>query len=261
MTDIKKVFGIISDKVQTALAQQSFKREKVAGSDKEMVALFTGESIAYSVVYDTEKMLVELRSCSMTEDGPDNDWKSLAKWLFNPETDTPKEAESIANDFFDIVSSAASVKRAKQSKKKKGEDGNADPLFLSKRFVTYFPELKDMIREEQDKYESFRSVHFIRTNVVPRVNQLLERGAKNEMNKLAQMISTQYTNGDMDTRSIITMVILNSVDEKHIEKFEPLLSEELQKSWTYAKKMKGKKVKPEKPKKVMAAYSSDKLGR
>ena len=76
---------------------------------------------------------------------------------------------------------------------------------------------------------------------------------------MGQMISTQYANGDMDTRSIITMVILNSVEEAYIEKFEAVLSEELQKAWKFALKMKGKKVRPEKPKKSFAAYTADKL--
>lgn len=259
MYDMKKAFGIITDKVAEAVAPQGFKREKVSSTDKEMVALFTGEAVAYSVIYYTEKMHVVLRSCSMTEFGPDNEWKSMSTWMFNPETDTNKEAESIGNDFAEAVTAASAVKRVKQAKKKKSDDGSADPLFLAKRFVTYFPELKAEIKYEQDSYESFRGVHFMRTYVVPRVNELLTRGVKGEINKLAQMISTQYANGDMDTRSIITIVILNSIDEKHMEKFEPLLSEELQKSWKFALKMKGKKVRPEKQKKSLASYTSSRL--
>ncbi|MBQ8001311.1 MAG: hypothetical protein IJ298_08985, partial [Ruminococcus sp.] len=237
-----------------------FKREKVSSTDKELVALFTGETVAYSVIYYTDKMHVVLRSCTMTDEGPDNEWKSMATWMFNPETDTQKEADSIGNDFAEAVTNASAVKRVKQTKKKKSSDeGSADPLFLAKRFVTYFPELKAEIKNEQESYESFRGVHFIRTFVVPKVNELLSRGVKGEMSKLAQMISTQYANGDMDTRSIITIVILNSIDEQHIEKFEPLLSEELQKSWKFAKKMKGKKVRPEKQKKSLASYTSSRL--
>lgn len=259
MKELIKSFDIVTDKVAKALEAQGFKREKTANSDKELIALFTGEAVAYSVIYYVEKMHMVLRSCAMTEDGPDNDWNTMATWMFNPETDSAKEAESIGNDFADTVSATAVVKRVKQAKKKKGDDGNADPLFLSKRFVTFFPELKDTIRAEQEAYQEFRGVHFIRTYVVDKVNALIDRGVKGEMNKMAQMLSTQYSNGDMDTRSIITIVILNSVDEKNIEKFSPLLSEELQKAWTYALKMKGKKVKPEKPRKTMTNYSSNRL--
>lgn len=259
MKDLMKSFDIIVEKVAQSLASQGFKREKTMNTDKELISLFTGEAVAYSVIYFMDKKHVVLRSCAMTEDGPDNEWNTMATWMFDAETDGVKEAESIGNDFFDAVSATAVVKRVKQAKKKKTDEGNADPLFLAKRFVTFFPELKDTIKEERENYEEFRAVTFIRNYVVDKVNALINRSVKGELNKMAQMLSTQYANGDMDTRSIITIVILNSVEEKNIEKFMPLLSEDLQNAWSYALKIKGKKIKPEKPQKTFGNYSSNRL--
>ncbi len=258
----KKAFDIITGKVEVALKEQGFKREKIESTDAELLSLFTNETMAYSVIYTVEKMHMVLRSCAMTDEGPDNQWRTMSTWIFDPEHDTGKEAESIGNDFVEVLSSATVVKRVKQAKKKKSsDDGNADPLFLAKRFVTYFPELKDVVKEEQDGYESFRSVSFFKTYVVPLVNQMLEKGQKGELSKMAQMISTQYSNGDMDTRSIITIVILNNVDTKYHEKLKGLLSEELQKAWKYSLKLKGKKVRPEKKKRSLMTMAGDKLSR
>ncbi len=261
MTDIKKAFRIINDKLNDTLKGYNFKEQKVESSNaNEMVSLFTSETIAYSVIYYKDKMLCVLRSCTMTDEGPDNEWKTMATWMFNPESDTEKEADSIGNDFVEAVTSASAVKRAKQTKRKKsGDDGNADPLFLAKRFMVLFPELKEEIKKEQDTKEVFRGVYFTRTFIVPRVNQLLARGVKSEINKLSQILSTQYQNGDMDTRSIITIVILNSTDEKYREKLEEKMSDELKKAWSFALKMKGKKVKPEKVKKKSSAFSGSRL--
>ncbi len=252
MTDIKKAFGIITDKLNDTLKTQNFTKQKVESSNQnELVNLFTSETVAYSVIYYKDKMLCVLRSCTMTEEGPDNEWKTMATWMFNPETDTEKEADSIGNDFVEAVTSASAIKRAKQTKKKKAnsDDGNADPLFLAKRFMVLFPELKEEIKKEQDTKEVFRGVYFARNFIVPKVNELLARGVKSEINKLSQILSTQYSNGDMDTRSIITIVILNSTDEKYKEKLEEKMSDELKKAWSFAIKFKGKKVKPEKVKK------------
>lgn len=258
MTDIKKAFGIITDKLNDTLKGQNFTKQKVESSNtNEIVSLFTSETVAYSVVYYNDKMLCVLRSCTMTDEGPDNEWKTMATWMFNPETDTEKEADSIGNDFVEAVTSASAVKRAKQTKRKKNsDDGNADPLFLAKRFMVLFPELKDEIKKEQETKEVFRGVYFTRTFIVPRVNELLARGVKSEINKLSQILSTQYQNGDMDTRSIITIIILNSVDEKYKEKLEEKMSDDLKKAWKFALKMKGKKVKPEKVKKKKAGMFS-----
>lgn len=248
-----KEFRLIADKVKDALASQEIEEQKVTNdNDSEKVALFTNDNIAYSIVYYFDKQHILMRSCTMTEEGPDNEWRTLATWMFNPDTDGTKEAESIANDFVDAVSSAAAIKRIKttKTKKKKSEDeGNADPIFLAKRFVALFPEIKEEIKNEDEYYFPFRGVTFTKTYIVPKINDLLARGSKSEIEKLCHILSTQYSNGDADTRSIVTIVILNSIDESKWDEINGQLSEELQKAWKGARKFKGKKVKPEKPKK------------
>ncbi|MBQ4128983.1 MAG: hypothetical protein IJD68_04340 [Ruminococcus sp.] len=251
---IKKAFTIVTDKVNTVLEPQGFKKQKVDNSNAdEIVALFTGENVAYSVIYYTEKMHMVMRSCTMTEDGPDNEWKTMATWMFNPETDTEKEASSIGNDFADAVSSPVNIKRAKQTKKKKSDEGSADPVFLFKRLVKFFPELKEEIKYEEDTYYPFRAVTFAREHVVNKINTCLARGDKREITKLMGVLSAQYLNGDPDTRAIVTIVILNSVESKYQDIIEPLMSDELSKAYKSALKFKNKKVKPEKVKKAVTS--------
>jgi hypothetical protein len=40
----------------------------------------------------------------MTDEGPDNEWKTLATWLYDETVGTQKDADSIANDFIEGVS-------------------------------------------------------------------------------------------------------------------------------------------------------------
>ncbi|MBE6824839.1 MAG: hypothetical protein E7513_05780 [Ruminococcaceae bacterium] len=249
---IIKAFNIVCDKVYAALENQGFKKNKVDNTDaSEMVALFTGENVAYSVIYYVDKMHMVMRSCAMTDEGPDNEWKTMATWMFNPETDTEREANSIGNDFADAVSTPVNIKRVKQTKKKKSDESGADPVFLAKRLVKLFPQLKAEIKNEEDSYYPFRSVTFTREFIVPKVNTLVAQGSKAEITKLMSILSAQYLNGDPDTRAIITIVILNSIDEKHKEVIESLMSTDLLKAYKSALKFKGKKVKPEKVKKVV----------
>lgn len=248
---LNEAFAHISEKVEAALKPQGFTRAKITSSDdNELVSLFTSENMAYSVVYYKDKQHIILRECAMTDDGPDNNWKTLATWMFDPERDTMKEASSIANDFCDALSAPSAIKKAKQAKKsKKSEDGNADPLFLSKRFLTLFPDMKDEIRDEQDCYYPFRGVTFARASIVPRVNKLVHEGKAADLKKLGGILNAQYTNGDADTRSIITIVILNAIPEEDEAKIEEHLSDNLKKSYAHAKKYRNKTVKPEKEKK------------
>lgn len=248
---LKEAFEHICIKVEEALKPHGFTRAKISSSDdSEPVALFTSENIAYSVIYDSEKMHTVLRECNMTDDGPDNNWRTLATWIFDPDRDTLKEADSIANDFCDALATPKAVKRVKQAKKsKKGDEGNADPLFLAKRFLTVFPDMKDDIRKEQECYYPFRGVTFAKECIVPRVNEMVNGGSAADLKKLGGILTAQYTNGDFDTRSIITIVILNSIPEAVEAKMEEYLGDDLKKAFGFAKKYRNKAVKPEKEKK------------
>lgn len=247
---INQAFQTICDKVQAALAEQGFKKVN-AGSvnENEKVALFVSENLAYSVVYYHDKMHMVMRECGMTEDGPDNDWKTLSTWMFDPENDTMKEANSIASDFVEAISAPKAIKKvktAKKSKTKKDDEGNADPVFLSKRLVALFPELKEEIKNEEDCYYPFRGVTFARASIVPKVNKLVASGNTNDIKKLVGILSAQYGNGDADTRSIITIVILNAVDPQYDAMLEEYMSDDLKKAAKPARKFRGKTVKPEK---------------
>ncbi|MEG1427190.1 MAG: hypothetical protein RSC76_05830, partial [Oscillospiraceae bacterium] len=97
---------------------------------KGRAVLFSTDEVAYSIVYDKKRQRFELRSASFAADGKLSDWKSLALWLFDSEEGTRADAESIANDFLEVVQGPkriAAVQTAKR--KKKGEETNVDPQF------------------------------------------------------------------------------------------------------------------------------------
>ena len=249
---INKAFEIVNKKVESALSEQGFTKQNVSGTNSnELAALYTGETTAYSVIYYKDKKHMVMRSCSMTEDGPDNEWKTVGTWMFDPATDSEREAESIGNDFAESVSAPKFVQASKQKKKKKNsDDGNGDPVFFSKRLVPVFPELKEEIKTEEESYEQFRAVTFTREKIVPKVAALIESGDDKVIDKLSEILSNQYSYGDIDTRPLITMIILNSItDEEQKEAIGREMSDDLKKAWKAAEKYRGKKVKPAKKKK------------
>lgn len=252
MMMINEAFDFICTRVQEALEPQGFNKLNVSNTaNDEMVSLYANDAIAYSVIYYADKNRMVLESCGMTEDGPDNDWRALATWMFDPEVNDKKDANSIANDFISTVSAPVRQKTQRQQKKKKrDEDGNVDPVFLYKRLVTVFPELKEDIYNEEDCYSPFRSAAFAKAAVVPKVNALLSSGNRQQITKLGAVLNAQYKNGDMDCRSIITIVILNGIEGENNEQLmDEALDDMLKKAWKFARRYRGKNVKPEKPKK------------
>lgn len=257
--DINNAFDIIVQKFENTVSQKGYKRENVAESDGELTALFVGE-LAYSIVYTIQTKRVVLRRCAVEDSTPDNDWKILATWLYDPETDGAREAESIGDDFVETVKGPKQVAAAqKQKKRKKGEDGNVDPLFLANRMVTYFPELKDDIAYELAHYEQFRGITFADEKIAPKFNALVESASKERLGKLSAGLAALYSAGDLDTKGIVTYILLNTVEKD--EKFERLVeafSENDRKIAREARKLRGKKIKPEKPKKARG-YTADSL--
>lgn len=257
--DFKKAFDLIVGRVGVELEKLGYTKQKVTSEDdNEIVALFTSPDIAYSVVYYKDKQQMILRSCAMTEEGPDNEWKTLATWLYDEETSTPKDAESIANDFVEGVSGAVAIKRAKQvrQKKKKDDDGTANPKFLAKRFVAFFPELRDEIKYEEDGYFPFRGATFAKEKIAPKVAAYIKRATATEAEKLSGVFNLQYGNGDADTRSIITIIILNSLEDEDYNIISEYFDNDLKKAANAARRYKGKTVKPEKPKKKSVSKAS-----
>ena len=247
--EYKKAFDLITERVENELKKTGYTREKVASDDdNELVALFTSENVVYSVLYTVDRQLMTLRTCGMTADeGPDNDWKTLATWLYDDSVSTQKDAESIANDFVEGVSGTVAIKRAKQtkSKKKKSDDGNADPKFLAKRFITLFPELRDEIQEEEDCYYPFRGATFAKEHLAPKLPPFIKTAGKKDLEKLGSIFNTQYGNGNADTRAVITTVVLNSLDDAEYTKLAETFDKDLEIAARFARKYKGKTVKPE----------------
>ena len=240
----------ITERVAEVLEPKGYQKQNVE-TDKDYAALFTGESNAYMVVYNAKKQLTALKVCGMDDGQPDNQWKSISTWIFNPETDGNKEINSIVNDFTDFLAGGKpKITNKGKKKNKNSDDGNADPKFFCKRMVNVFPQLKEEIWAEEDGYDPFRGVTFTEEHIVPKVSQLMQTGNKQDIQKLANILNTQYSAGDLSTRSIITIVVLNSIKPEDEEKIEEYLSEDLAKAWKFARPYRTKKVKPEKVKPI-----------
>ncbi|MDQ5984078.1 MAG: hypothetical protein RUMPE_01110 [Eubacteriales bacterium SKADARSKE-1] len=244
---LNKAFKIIEEKVFESLSKKGFQKNKLGTS-----ILFSNKDIIYKIEFDNNRKQFCLSSCSVPEDGSSSkDFSIISVWLFDPSVDTEKEAKSIAADFLETLEGPKQKVKLQSSSKKTNEQNNTNLIFFINRLITTFPELKDDIKNEKDAYEEFRGISFIRESVLPHVKKLLDSNQKSEkLKKLCTTLNNSYSNANLDVRSAITIVILNSIDDEKNRSFiEPLLSEDLKRAWKAAQKYKDKVVKPEKVKK------------
>ena len=173
-----------------------------------------------------------------------NSEKTFSSWMFDEEKLSSKDIKMIISDFKEIITSKPKVK----NKKRNPNESNVTGLFFANRMANIFPDIKDKILREKESLSEFKAVKFTEENIFPKINNLLNtsKSGDPEIKKLGKLISELYSNGTLDVRSIITMCILNNVQNQDCLK--PNLSDELKKAWECSLKYKGKKVKPEKPK-------------
>ena len=254
--EIEKAFGIITTKVDGVLAPKGFVKHELPDTSNEKTMLFTG-TLAYSIVYYYDKKRIVLRSCGMADDEPDNAWKTIATWLYDEEVDGSREAENIGDDFAETIigPKQIAVQQKKRSKNENGEQ-NSDPLFFANRMIAYFPDIRDDVAYEKAHYASFRGVTFAETSILPKFLAYIDKEGDKNIQKLSKSLSDLYDAGDLDVKGIITYVLLNSIEED--EKYEKITSQfpkENKKIADASRKLRGKKIKPEKikkPKKYIA---------
>lgn len=236
----KNYFEIISENVNEGIKNRGF--ECIKTSDEY---LFKKDDVIYKIVCRENKSIICLENA-----GTDGEYKIKSSWCLKKDEFLQKDVEMISEDFIhSIVGMDKSFK--KQSRTKNEEESNIDSLFFANRMANILPELKEEIRIEKECYSEFRGVTFAREQLVPRLKNILSSGKdKAKLQKLFKVMSELYQNGTLDVRSIITMVILNSIEEeKQIRLVEDLIDEKLKSAWSASRKYKGKKVKPEKVKK------------
>lgn len=259
-----KALELIAEKVGQALKEQGFERQSEPLQEESGTAvLFTSENVAYSVLYETSAKRFLLRTAAMTEKGPDSEWKSLSTWMYDAANGSDlSDADSIASDFIETIQGPKRIEAVQQSKKKrkKDEEYNVDPVFFFNRMVNIFPELKEELAQERIEYGKIRSVTFARAHLLPKMEHLAKSyPGSDPYNKMCSLLNDMYQNGDMDVRSILTMVLLNGFqDEKLVDSMSEQFSDDLKKGWKFGRKYKGKKVKPEKKKKRVQ-YTAENL--
>ena len=239
----KNYFGLVCEAISQANQANRIKNFKKIKKDESNFEFQANEK-HYLINLDSQKKLIILNII----DDENNSSKNLSSWLFDEDTLTQKDVSDISSDFIETISvkEKPDHKKSSKSQKNSSDDTNVNDIFFANRMVNFFPELKEKMQIEKDSYETFRTATFTKNEVLPTINDFLQSGDKSRISKFGKLISDLYKNGDLSVRSIITIVILNNLDEASEGKIKQNLSEELKNAYESAKKYKNKAVKPEK---------------
>ena len=101
-------------------------------------------------------------------------------------------------------------------------------------------------------------ITFADEKIVPAFKEMVKSSGDGKLEKLSEVLANLYNAGDLDTKGIITYDMLNSIDSD--DKFMKLISafpDSDKKIAKAARKLIGKKLKPEKPKKKSKFIADD----
>lgn len=244
-------FGFIENSLAEELAGQGFGAPQALEFDSGKAVMFTAADVAYSLQYNEKTQQFGLCSATLDSEGKPGSWRNLSVWMFDKNDGTKSDAESILNDFLEVIRGPKRVAIVQQKRKRgKDDDRNVDPMFFVNRLVNIFPEMKDELNEEKITYGQVRYVTFIKKYAAPRCEDLISKYPDSEpCRKLCALFDDMYKNGDLDLRSILTYSLFNSMSDEVFSTLYERVGDELQKDIKFTRKLKNKKIKPEKKKK------------
>ena len=98
--------------------------------------------------------------------------------------------------------------------------------------MNIFPELREPLNQEKITYGQVRYVTFVKAHAVSLCKDLaLKYPNSDPMRKLCALLDDMYKNGDLDTRSIVTISLLNSLSDSAFQVFTQTRFSPTTKSW------------------------------
>lgn len=243
-------FSFLQNGLYEELAKQGFGAAEETEYEAGRAVMFSTAEVAYCLRYDEKNQRFQLCSATLPLPEDKDGWRSLSTWLFDQETGEHSDADSILNDFLEVIRGPKRVALVQQKRKRgKDDERNVDPMFFVNRLVNIFPELKEDLNEEKIMYGQVRFAAFLREKVAPQAEDLVLRYPDSEpCKKFCALLDDMYANGDMDLRSLMTITLLNTMNDEAFASLFDRVGEDLRKDLKYTRKLKGKKIKPEKKK-------------
>lgn len=258
---MKECFNVVKNKIIEGLSSAGYALKSEDTSGSRMTAVIANAEEQLKLEYN-DKLFVLYRGAA------DENEANLVKsqtYLFDKNAgDGVREAAGVANEFLETLQKKAgtglTAAQTQRRRKDKDSDEN-DAVFFVNRIATVLPECREPLNAHKKHYEQMLPRYFCEEVVTVAQNDMIKSGNKAKLNEYCQLLSTMYTKGDLDTRSIIMQVLLGSVDSAYYEKLENCFDPEFVKSWAAARKFYGKNVRPEKKSTMakLAAHQAETL--
>ncbi len=189
---------------------------------------FTNDKMVFRISHDTEKKMLKLDIANLKEDGTVEEFKNASSWLFEDEENL-RDAQSAGLDFLDTLKGVLGFRGVRTGRSGEvalprndaSSDVNIDSL--TAKTLAVFPQLKDVYKEHVSKYGSFLYLEFYKTEVAPRVAEVLDENNKKTVKKVLAMLEEMYSDGDRNVQNIVVAIILGGACRGNQKRYDTVL--------------------------------------
>lgn len=226
--EINTAFSLIIKGLDKVTNQYGFSVAVPSGLEKGAVPVSHSNGCT-TLLYDGAKGSIKIElfegkislfcSSAGLETAVDNDYKRCSVTLFDEAKYDERDIKYIVNDFTDAINECYSKKSASSKKlpqpvsKSAAKSGTVyyDLITLGSRFVLVYPELRDIYKQNIEKYGEFLADDFFLNYGNQKVRETVSKNDPAQMKKLFNMLNDVYNDGTNQTQSVIVVTILGSL--------------------------------------------------
>lgn len=222
------------------------KKEKAfkTDGDKHIISLSSDTGAVKIEFYDGKVFL--FCANKSFDDAQESDYRQISVSLLelDEEICEARDVKSVGNEicesvekFFGKAKKVVVGKEAKTAYKKGGKNSTVtyEPENLAVRISNIFPELKEELEKNTEKYEMTLPEEFFKEHANELIMNSIRNNEAQKLKKLFNVFNMFYEEGPKDTQSLIAVSILgiNLKDEKELlEKIDKYLDKELKSAVT-----------------------------
>ena len=263
---MKECFEAVKNRLLEGLAGQGYTLRSENTGGNHMIAELANDEEKLRLEYDKKLFSIYRGPVS----GSDESMIKVQTYLFDTAAgDGVREAAGVANEFLETLQTKPTgaglpAQSQSQSQRKRNKDKNSeenDIIFFINRILTVMPECRTPLLQHKSHYEQLLPRKFCEEVVVAAQKDMLRNGQRGKAAEYFQLLDASYGKGDLDVRSVIMQVLLAGVEERDQSLVEGYLAENTRKAWEAARRLYGKKIRPEQRSAVvkMASYQAETL--
>lgn len=219
---IDNAYDIIIDILKPVIESQNFKRQ---GDEY----VFVNDKHAFRIQHDDEKHVFNLDMSDLVRDG-ESEFYNISSYLFDDNSDE-RDAKSVGGDFLDSLNNSLGIQKSVSLRRKdvqlpskhKGESTPGIDL-LCGRFLTLFPQYKDLYRDDVAKYNGFLPDNFFTKTAAVVLRDTLKNNEVKQFNKIVGMLDEYYVDGDYEVQSTITYSIIGEAFRNEPQLFDKFVA-------------------------------------